>query len=404
MSLETSPPPVSCAGAPSTATHDELVASARQLAPTLAARAATTESCRTLLPETVEQIGATGITLSLTPRRWSGYELGFRTLADTTVELARGCASTAWCTMFVSTHQWALCHFDEEAQAEALGPDPGVRIAAMAAPLGHARRVKGGYRLSGAWPWASLIDHATWFMAGAFVAGDDPPHLHFFLVDRSQFSWKDTWRHAGLSGTGSHTAVVDDAFVPAHRVIGFERMSEGVGPGVESNPAAFYRAPFAAVSATVLAMVALGAARGAYDHFCEWTRGRTSGTTGMSVPERASVQLEVTRAAAEIDAAQMLLDRCVDCCDDPGGVDYAIRVRCRRDQNVAVQLLVGAVDRLMSVGAARAMAQASPMQRAWRDVHAVSGHILFNFDGVAERFGRMELGLEPPPPQRDPYY
>jgi hypothetical protein len=33
------------------------------------------------------------------------------------------------------------------------------------------------------------------------------------------------------------------------------------------------------------------------------------------------------------------------------------------------------------------------VQRCWRDVHAISSHVVMNFDVAAENFGRVEFGL-----------
>jgi hypothetical protein len=35
----------------------------------------------------------------------------------------------------------------------------------------------------------------------------------------------------------------------------------------------------------------------------------------------------------------------------------------------------------------------NPIQRCWRDVHAISSHVVMNWDVPAENFGRMEFGL-----------
>jgi hypothetical protein len=32
-------------------------------------------------------------------------------------------------------------------------------------------------------------------------------------------------------------------------------------------------------------------------------------------------------------------------------------------------------------------------QRCWRDVHAISSHVVMNFDVAAENLGRVEFGL-----------
>ena len=35
----------------------------------------------------------------------------------------------------------------------------------------------------------------------------------------------------------------------------------------------------------------------------------------------------------------------------------------------------------------------NPVQRAWRDVHAIGSHVVMNWDVPAENFGRMQFGL-----------
>ncbi|MGH7292614.1 MAG: acyl-CoA dehydrogenase family protein, partial [Myxococcota bacterium] len=347
------------------------------MVPYLSEQAVATEQRRSMLPAAVEEIAATGIQRCLTPRRWGGYELGFETAAATTKELARGCASSAWCTMFIAAHAWLVCHYPDPAQSEVFADGPDVRVAGIFAPMGRARRVEDGYVLSGEWPWASNIEHSGWLIGGGFVEGDAPPHLHFFLMDSAQFEWRDTWFNVGLCGTGSHTAVVQDAFVPEHRVIPFEYGSEGLGPGVASNPNPMYRTPFPTPFGTLVAMVTLGAVRGAYEQFRDWTRDRASGTTGLGVAERLPVQIALTETAAEIDAAELLLQRCIERSCAPDTLDYRTRVTCRRDANVASRLLIRAIDRLQLVGAARGLMADNPLQRAWRDAHAAAAHILF---------------------------
>jgi alkylation response protein AidB-like acyl-CoA dehydrogenase len=39
------------------------------------------------------------------------------------------------------------------------------------------------------------------------------------LVPKRDFTIKDDWRASGLAGTGSKAVVVDNVFVPEHRVL-----------------------------------------------------------------------------------------------------------------------------------------------------------------------------------------
>ena len=37
--------------------------------------------------------------------------------------------------------------------------------------------------------------------------------------------------------------------------------------------------------------------------------------------------------------------------------------------------------------------ETNPVQRCWRDVHAISSHVVMNWDVPAENYGRMAFGL-----------
>ncbi|WP_306330383.1 hypothetical protein [Streptomyces venezuelae] len=52
----------------------------------------------------------------------------------------------------------------------------------------------------------------------------------------------------------------------------------------------------------------------------------------------------------------------------------AVTALNQRDAAVAVDLLVGAVERLMRAGGARGLIAGGGLERAWRDVHAIAAH------------------------------
>jgi len=387
---------------PSTVTHEDLVERARDLIPILRERAESTASGRDVPLDLVAMIEKTGIPGSLTPARWGGSELGIRTLCQATHELAKGCASTAWCTAVETAHTWVLCHFSEQAQADFFESDPNPHLAGIFAPMGQAKAVDGGFRLSGRWPWSSGVAHCGWALVGSFIEGQNPPQLNVFLLGPGDFTWENTWHNVGLEGTGSHDTVVQDVFVPAYRVLPWEFIREGGGPGVKLNQSNLYRMPFAPAMFALLGMLALGAVRGSYEYFRDWTKTRTSGFTGLAAASHPALQIGLAEAGAEIEAAELLLMRCLDRVEAPETLDYTLRVQCKRDVVYAVQMLVRAIDRLMAIGSARAFFGGNPLQRTWRDIHALSAHYNMNFQVAGELFGRLELGLEPPP--KDHFY
>ena len=54
-----------------------------------------------------------------------------------------------------------------------------------------------------------------------------------------------------------------------------------------------------------------------------------------------------------------------------------------------------AVDRLLEASGGRGISLDNPIQRAWRDVHAMRAHAGNNPEKTASIFGRSEFGLPP---------
>lgn len=385
-----------------TPTREELVKRARALAPTLRERAPAAEQERGVHAETMADIVASGINKVLIPRRFGGYELGFATLNEICVELSKGCTSTSWLSSFLNSHGWVVAHFPVQAQEDVWAEGPDVNIGGIFAPMGTVTEVDGGYRMSGRWPWSSGVSHNSWTILGSFIEGQTPPKLHLFLLGPGDFAWEDSWHNAGLTASGSHDTVVDNAFIPSHRVIPFEWVREGLGSGVEFHESTLYRAPLATGFGNNAAHIGLGAVEGAYEHLRESLKTRASSVSGAGLAQHPVIQAGLAETAAQIDVARMLLARTEQHVEHPEALDLDLRARCRRDNVYAVKILIEAIDRVQQLAGARGMYTSNPIQRSWRDLHAIGTHVNFNFQAASEFFGRLELGLEPP--AYDVYY
>lgn len=385
----------------------EAVARARALAPRVAALAAEAEALRRVPDELVAAFRAAGLTRLLTPRRFGGHELPFDAFVHATIEVARADASVAWCLSFMNIHSWLLAGFPERAQAEVWGADPEVGIANVNMPVGQVTPVDGGYRLSGSWPYASGIDHAGLAIVAGVVppaAGSEPgpPDVRLFAVGREDFTIDDTWRVAGQRATGSKNVVVADAFVPAHRVVPLVDLREAQAPGRTVNPGPNYQLPLLAGLAISLVGPIVGAALGAYDRWREATRSRVTTYSREQVATLSHQQIRMAEVAAELDCAQLLLARALETLRAGQPLALAQRVQLRRDYAYIATLCVRAVERIYLASGAAANHDSNPLQRAWRDVHAMVAHTGVNFDSAGENFGRLQLGLPLNP--RDPLF
>ncbi|MEU2394997.1 acyl-CoA dehydrogenase family protein [Streptomyces sp. NPDC007369] len=353
-----------------------------------AAQAADADTGRRVQPGVIEALDAAGFPAWFTPERWGGSPRGYAELTRSVVTLGRACPSSAWlASLFAFATRYVAC-LPEQAQAEVWAEGPGARVAAVVKPLGQATPADGGWRLSGSWTYVSGVEYADWALlagpapAGPPSAGGTPPL--FFLVPRQDFSYEDTWHPLGMRGTGSHTLTVDDVFVPAHRTCLREDAMKGRPAGVPAGPPAAPPVPTLAVNGLTFVAPALGAALGA---LAAAAPGISRTPTGPREASGQAYQVAYARAAGEIDAAQLLLERIAETADS-GRLDPALVRRSRRDASLALEMLTGAVDALLRTGGTRAQEEGQPLQRFWRDVRSVASHAVVQFEPAALDYTR----------------
>jgi 3-hydroxy-9,10-secoandrosta-1,3,5(10)-triene-9,17-dione monooxygenase len=74
---------------------------------------------------------------------------------------------------------------------------------------------------------------------------------------------------------------------------------------------------------------------------------------------------------------------------------FADRARARMDCAHAVRQCLEAVETLFLACGGSGLAEANPVQRAWRDLHAINMHGALALETNQEMYGRILLGLEP---------
>src|SRR4029450_694620 len=174
-------------------------------------------------------------------------------------------------------------------------------------------RVEGGYRLNGRWPFSSGCDYADWALVRSFVPAavdSESAGLYMFLVPKTDYTIIDNWFVMGMSGTGSKDfELKDEVFVPAHRALSNQDLTNGTGPGSEFNGGALYRLPRHATVPFSLAAPLIGIAERALQTFGQGMREGSPGDRRAA--QEAAIHMRVANSAAEIDAARTLMLR--DC-------------------------------------------------------------------------------------------
>ena len=248
-------------------TADELFERARALVPYLAKHADESNQLRRVPDETIAKLKEAGLFRILQPRRWGGFEMHPETFYDVQMILGEGDMSTTWVYGIVGVHNWHLALFDDLAAKDVWGEDQDVIVASTYMPVGKLAAVDGGYMLTGRWSFSSGCDNCDWVLLGGMLPenGSDDPRQCSLLVPKADYEILDTWHVVGLKGTGSKDIVVENKFVPAHRVHTHIQGFRCDSPGNEVNTGELYRLPFGQVFIRAINSAAVGAAQGMLD-------------------------------------------------------------------------------------------------------------------------------------------
>jgi alkylation response protein AidB-like acyl-CoA dehydrogenase len=218
------------------------------------------------------------------------------------------------------------------------------------------------------------------------------------LMPMSELAVEDTWHMGGMRGTGSNTIVATDVFVPDHRFLPYPPALEGRYL-TEHDAETVYRAAFVPVTVLILASPQLGVARAALDYVTSKASARgITHTTFRTQAESAGFAILLADAAVKIETARLHVLRAADDLDGyaAGGSypDVTARARMRMDTALAAKCCREAVDMLVSAHGTSSLANTSPMQRLWRDVHVASHHAITEWQVNLEVYGRALLGQE----------
>jgi two-component flavin-dependent monooxygenase/oxygenase LndZ5 len=353
----------------------------------LAARhARQADSTRRLEPTVVEAIVDAGFAGWLVPRRWGGESGSFAELTEAVAVVGEGCASAAWIGSLLAYTARFAAYLPLEGQAEVWAEGPGTRVvSSMVSSDAVAAPVPGGWRLSGTWTYASGVEFSDWaLVASPTEAGSAQPD-RFFAIPRSAYTIDETWFTVGMRATGSHSLLVSDVFVPEHRSFLLADMFAGRNP---ASVEPCHALPLYAVNGLTFAVPVLGAARGALRRAGE----NLTETKGRRSAPGETHQIAYARSAGEIEAAGLLLERIARSLDR-APISSEQVVRGTRDASFATDLLVGAVDRLFRGSGTRGQADADPLPRMWRDVHAAATHFVLQFEPAALAWTRGTLAL-----------
>ena len=376
-----------------------LLQSARAVRKRIVAEREKIEAARRLPDELTSDLARQGFFRIFLPKAYGGLDLTPMQGLEVLEELARADASVAWCVWNGNTH-WIAPQL-AAAAARTVHADPDVVTANSTRASGRADAVAGGFRVSGRWSLVSGCQLSAWMVLLCVVhEGDKPrlatsgaPETRFMFIPSGACEIVDTWTVSGLRGTGSHDVVVRDEFV-----------SDGYSAGFNDAyvlPEFRYRLPPFCRVIPGLGAMALGIAQTAISSLTEIAVDKQLQRSLQVLRENHGAQIRVSEAQALVRAARLYLYDSVaqlwKTLLKTGNAPIEARADVRMAASHAVFGAAKAVDLAYAAAGATALYTNFPLERAFRDVHAITQHIGVH-PRVMETTGRVLFGLEPDTP------
>lgn len=369
--------------------------------PAIAANARRAEEERKVPVENVRLLKGIGFTRAFLRKRYGGLEMTAAEYGPCLVELAQACGATAWAIGLLAQHSHGVGLMSRRLQDEVWGGDGDALVCSSVAPSGACTEVEGGIRLSGEFRWSSGCDHADWAFLGFLRRSGEggAPRIHLAMLPREDYAIIDDWHVAGMRGTGTKTILVEDAFVPEHRIESHQTMASGGSRGPGADRRGIFSGAFVTYFALGFSAVSLGIAARMVQVYKERTSGRLRAYTGAKVAGDAPALARLAESAHQIEAASAFLARDWEriaersAGDEPPSEAEVVSWRC--NQAYAAKSCIDAVDRLFAGSGSRAWYADNEAQLLWRNCKMTGSHAFTDYDVAGQIYGRHLMGLRP---------
>ncbi len=287
---------------------EDIIANFEALVPEIRSRLQEFDDGRRIPADLIDKLRDAGVFRVLLPKAYGGY--GLRVLDG--VKLLEAVSeidgSLGWTVMIgIETPQiMALLPAStfEELHGAKVQPLQGGAFL----PTGEARKVEGGYRVTGRWGFASGCQNWTHLFGNCVLLDENgermegklpgTPATRSVVFEASQATIEDSWKTLGMRGSGSHHFHVDDVFVPEK--LSFDIFFDKPNiPGISPFPLMDWYSHIAAVI--------LGAAQGALNSYVASAQQHKRVGDAQAAAKRELVQYQVGRATAQLRAARAYL-------------------------------------------------------------------------------------------------
>jgi alkylation response protein AidB-like acyl-CoA dehydrogenase len=361
---------------------------ARELAPSFAARASTSDATDSFVNANYRDLKTRGIFSMGVPVELGGGGARYAELCALVRELARSCGSTA---LALSMHMHLLAAIVwRYRQGQPVGDllrqianEELVLVSTGASDWlnssGTAERVEGGYRVNARKVFASGSPAGDLLLTSAAYedVSEGPSVLHFPVpMNAPGVTVQDNWRVMGMRGSGSNDVVLDGVFV-AGDAVSLRR------PRGKWHP--FFNLAMTVANPLIMSAY-VGVAEAARDLALQAVqRKRDDANVWYLLGE-----MENALATGQIALVSMI-ELCANYNFTP---DVATANAVLMRKTIAAEAVLSAVEKALEVVGGAAMFRSMTLERLVRDMHGAQFHALQ--PKRQHRFtGRVLLGLDP---------
>jgi alkylation response protein AidB-like acyl-CoA dehydrogenase len=251
-------------------------------------------------------------------------------------------------------------------------------------PLTRARRVDGGYRITGRKAFASMVDAADYTAVLAYPDESTlPTAAMILLVPRGAAGRRidRVWDTLGMRATRSDSMLLDDCFVPDESLM------------VRADDIVPFRRDSANWSWASYTAVYLGVGVAAYRTLIDTVRRRTPPGFTQSLAYHPDVRRHVAAMSVDLEAARLLTYHSAWLSDTEGPTPAALAAMYRAKYFVG-EAVTRITRTAMTLGGAHALFKTSPLERLFRD-GAVAPVQFPPSDFCLASLGLLELGIDP---------
>lgn len=387
---------------------DDLVEKARAMRPLLEANAAKHEQLGELTPEVVAALEEARIFWMAGPERVGGLAIPSTGQGKVVAELAKGCPSTAWTVSIINSCVWLASAMSFEMQ-DYIFPDKNNPPKVCSPTNGSGTLVPEGdhFILNGRWSYGSGSHHSKF----ALVPAESPDGSANFVglaLDKARI--ENTWKVAGMKGTGSDTVVAENVRIEKNEFTRIAGVGDTASLHVSSNglspdeqKAELLEATDYWIGLTLLRSkslsIVLGTVQGLMDTVLKTRNKGIMFTTYERRDESQVFQMGIGKCYARLAVVQSILDYACGINDKAALEGRALteeeKIISRSQIVVGIQILDDVTSDLMNLCGTAGFAEASPAQRYWRDYTVGSRHAMFAADPGYETIGKWLLGIEP---------